>query len=421
MSAFAYRGGTLYADQLAVGDIAARVGTPFYLYSADAFARRYRDFSAAFAGCDHLVCYSVKANSNQAVLRLLAGLGAGMDVVSGGELRRALSAGVAPQKIVFAGVGKTEHEHALAIAHGILCVNVESEAELAQLARVAQEKGARANAALRINPDIDAHTHEKITTGRAGDKFGIAIERAGALYAQAAAMPGLKMTGIAMHIGSQITDLGSFDAAFSRLADFHARLNAAGHAVTHLDIGGGLAVAYDGAGGPSVADYAAMARARLASTGCRLVLEPGRFIAAPAGILVTRVLYNKSGAGRHYVIVDAAMNDLVRPTLYQAVHRIDPVIQPRADAPHVTTDIAGPVCESGDFLARGHKMALPEPGDLLALRDAGAYGAVQASSYNSRLLVPEVMVRGENLAVIRPRPDYESMIAADIVPAWINT
>ena len=422
MHHFTIKNGVMHAEDVDLAELAAAVGTPFYCYSTATLARHYEVFDAAFAGLPHLICYSVKANSNQAVLKTLAGLGAGMDVVSGGELRRALAAGVQPAKITFSGVGKTPAEMAFALGHDIFCFNVESEPELALLSELARSQNWIARIALRVNPDVDAKTHAKIATGKAENKFGIPIDGARDVYAQAAGLPGIKVTGVDIHIGSQITDLAPFDAAFGLIADFVSLLRTDGHAIDHIDLGGGLGIPYALWEDPESYHperYAEVVKARLAPLNCQLIFEPGRLIAGNAGILVTRVLFVKRGEAKTFVIVDAAMNDLVRPTLYDAHHEIVAVRPVRA-APEMIADVVGPVCETGDYLALSRKMAEPLPGDLLAIMSAGAYGAVQAGTYNSRLLVPEVLVNGSQYALVRPRGTYEELIGLDKIPAWLS-
>ncbi|MGQ7791697.1 diaminopimelate decarboxylase [Faunimonas sp. B44] len=419
MHHFAHRNGVLHAEDVPVDALADAVGTPFYCYSTATLTRHYRVFSDAFAGIPHLVCYAMKANSNQAVVATLARLGAGADVVSEGEMRRALAAGIPPERIVFSGVGKTERELAFGLDVGIRCFNVESEPELLHLSRMASERGLRAPVSLRINPDVDALTHEKISTGRKENKFGIPFERARAVYAEAAALPGIRVTGIDMHIGSQITALAPFDNAFAVLAELVIALRADGHAIEHVDLGGGLGIPYrdDQAAPPLPTAYAEIVRKHMNAIGCTVLFEPGRLIAGNAGILVTRVIYVKEGQDRTFVIVDAAMNDLIRPTLYDAYHRIGPVSA--SDAPTIVCDVVGPVCETGDFLAKGIALPRPQEGDLLAVYSAGAYGAVQSGTYNSRLLVPETLVNGDAFAVVRPRPSYEELIGLDRLPPWL--
>jgi diaminopimelate decarboxylase len=421
MHHFALKNGVMHAEGVEVSQLAATVGTPFYCYSTATLTRHYEVFKAAFEGLSTLVCYAVKANSNQAVLAILARLGAGMDVVSEGELRRARLAGVAPDKITFSGIGKSEAEMAYGIDEDILCFNVESEPELLALSALAAARGKRAKVALRVNPDVDALTHAKIATGTSETKFGIPLSQARAVYRLAAGLPGIAVTGLDMHIGSQITELAPFDNAFARAADFVGELAADGHRIEHIDLGGGLGIPYreaDRAEAFHPGLYAKIVRRHFAPLGRRLIFEPGRLIAGNAGILVTRVLYVKRAARKTFVIVDAAMNDLVRPTLYDAYHEILPV-RPRP-AQTIVADIVGPVCETGDFLALGRSLPEPQQGDLLAIMSAGAYGAVQAGTYNSRLLVPEVLVKGEDFAVIRPRGTYDQLLGLDKIPPWLG-
>ncbi|TNB46472.1 diaminopimelate decarboxylase [Martelella lutilitoris] len=420
MNHFEYRDGVLFAEGVSIPAIAEAVGTPFYCYSTATFTRHYKVFAEAFAGSDALVCYAVKANSNQAILKMLAGLGAGMDVVSEGELRRALAAGVAPEKIVFSGVGKTVREIDFALETGIYCFNVESEPELEVLSARASAKGLEAPVSFRINPDVDAKTHAKISTGKKENKFGIAFSRAAAVYARAAELPGIRVTGIDMHIGSQITELSPFRDAFRLMRTLVSELRAQGHAIDHVDVGGGLGIPYqfDNNPPPEPTAYAAVIREELAGLDCRIVAEPGRMIAGNAGIFVTEVIYVKDAEAKSFVIVDGAMNDLIRPTLYEAYHAIRPVVL-NSKAKRMTADVVGPVCETGDYLALSREMGRPEPGDLLAVSTAGAYGAVQAGTYNTRLLVPEVLVDGDRYHVIRPRGSYEDLIGRDSVPDWM--
>jgi len=416
---FAHRDGVLHAEGVSVPVIAAAIGTPFYCYSTATLTRHYRVFDEAFAGLDHMIAYALKANSNQAVVATLARLGAGADVVSEGELRRALAAGVTPDKIFFSGVGKTARELVFALQTGIRCFNVESEQELERLSALAAERGVEAPVSLRVNPDVDARTHEKISTGRKENKFGIPYGRARDVYRLAAALPAIRVAGVDLHIGSQITELAPFDNAFALLADLVLELRADGHAIGHVDLGGGLGIPYrdDEAAPPLPSAYADIVKKHMNKIGCEVVFEPGRLIVGNAGILVTEVVYVKEGSDRTFIIVDAAMNDLIRPTLYDAWHRIGPVRE--SAAPDIVADIVGPVCETGDFLARGRKLPRPEPGDLLAVYSAGAYGAVQSGTYNSRLLVPEVLVDGARFAVVRPRPTYEELIGLDRLPGWL--
>jgi diaminopimelate decarboxylase len=422
MHHFALKNGVMHAEGVNLETLAAEVGTPFYCYSSATLTRHYDVFKAAFGGLETLICYAVKANSNQAVLASLARLGAGMDVVSEGELRRARAAGVPAERITFSGVGKTSGEMAYALDEGILCFNVESEPELRALSALAASRGQRARIALRVNPDVDAKTHAKIATGKSENKFGIPISKARDVYQAAAALPGIEVTGLDMHIGSQITTLEPFDSAFALVADFLLALRADGHAIDHVDLGGGLGIPYRDGDDPESYHpqrYAEVVRRRLGNLGCRLIFEPGRLIVGNAGILVTRVLYVKTGEAKRFVIVDAAMNDLVRPTLYEAYHEIVPVRSPEPARGLIVADVVGPVCETGDYLALSRKLAEPREGDLLAVMSAGAYGAVQAGTYNSRLLVPEVLVKGSDYAVIRPRGSYADLLGLDKIPAWL--
>jgi diaminopimelate decarboxylase len=420
MHHFAYRAGVLHAEAVDLVDLAGKVGTPFYCYSTATIERHYQVFTQAFADVSALVCYAMKANSNQAVVKTLARLGAGADVVSEGELMRARAAGIPPHKIMFSGVGKTARELALAVDEGILCVNVESEPELELLSSIAQQKGRTAHVSLRVNPDVDARTHAKIATGRAENKFGIPISRAREVYARAAKLPGLRPSGVDMHIGSQITDLAPFDDAFGLLAEFVRTLRHDGHTISHVDLGGGLGIPYreDNEPPPHPDAYAAIVKRATRDLGCTLIFEPGRLIVGNAGILVTRVLYLKRGEAKSFVIVDAAMNDLIRPTLYEAHHEIRPVREAGPSAARMVADVVGPVCESGDFLALERDLPEPRPGDLLAIMSAGAYGAVQAGTYNTRPLVPEVLVREGEWAVVRPRLEAQDLIGLDRLPPW---
>jgi diaminopimelate decarboxylase len=425
MHHFAYRDGVLNAEAVNLITLADAVGTPFYCYSSATIERHYKVFAGAFAGVDALICYALKANSNQAVIATLARLGAGADVVSEGELLRARSAGVAPDKIMFSGVGKTARELALAVEENILCVNVESEAELELLAAIAAGQGRAVDISIRVNPDVDAKTHAKIATGRAENKFGIPISRARAVYARAAKLPGVRVIGVDMHIGSQIIELDPFADAFALLADFVGVLRADGHTISHIDLGGGLGVPYreDNEPPPDPDAYAAIVKRATKGLGCKLIFEPGRLIVGNAGILVTRVLYVKRGEAnteaKTFVIVDAGMNDLIRPTLYDAHHDIRAVRESTPGARRITADIVGPVCESGDFLALDRSIVEPKPGDLLAVMTAGAYGATQSGTYNSRPLIPEVLVRKDEYAVVRPRLGAEQLIALDRLPPWL--
>jgi len=423
MNHFDYRDGILHAENVSVPAIAEQVGTPFYCYSTATLERHYRVFSEAFSDIPSLVCYAMKANSNQAVLATLARLGSGADVVSEGELRRARAVGIPADKILFSGVGKTVREIDYALSEDILCFNVESEPELEVLAARAQAIGKTARVSFRINPDVDAKTHAKISTGKSADKFGIPWKEAGRIYARAAALDGIQVSGIDMHIGSQITDLEPFDTAFARLSELVSGLRAEGHEIDHVDLGGGLGIPYheDNQPPPDPVAYANIVKRHVKDLDAKIMFEPGRLIAGNAGILVTEVIYVKEGDDKVFVIIDGAMNDLIRPTLYEAHHEVRPVAATgAANAPRVLADIVGPVCESGDYLAQGREIPLPKAGDLLAFGSAGAYGAVQAGTYNSRLLVPEVLVNGDDFHVIRPRTSYDELIGLDSMPDWLD-
>ncbi len=421
MHHFAYRDGVLHAEAVNLDTLAAAVGTPFYCYSTATLVRHYQVFAAAFADVSALVCYAMKANSNQAVVRTLAKLGAGADVVSGGELKRARAAGISADKIMFSGIGKSTTELAFAVDEGILCVNVESEPELELLSSIAVSKGRTANISVRVNPDIDAKTHHKIATGKAENKFGIPLSRARDVYTHAAKLKGLKVAGVDMHIGSQITELNPFGNAFALLAEFVRVLRADGHMISHVDLGGGLGIPYRDSDEPppDPKAYAEVVKRATRGLDCRLIFEPGRLLVGNAGILLTRVLFVKHGEAKNFVVVDAAMNDLIRPTLYDAHHEIWPVAEQAASAPRMRADVVGPVCESGDFLAINRDMVEPASGALLAVMSAGAYGAVQAGTYNTRALVPEVLVNGAEWALVRPRLEVDQLIALDRMPDWL--
>ena len=421
MHHFAYRNGVLHAENVDLSVLADAVGTPFYCYSTATLERHYRVFAQAFADVDALICYAMKANSNQAVIATLARLGAGADVVSEGELLRARAVGIPPQKIMFSGVGKTARELALAVEEGILCVNVESEPELELLAATAAQKGRVADISIRVNPDIDPRTHAKIATGKAENKFGIPISRAREVYARAAELKGVRVTGVDMHIGSQIMALEPFSDAFALLAEFVRELRADGHVIRHLDLGGGLGIPYreDNEPPPDPSAYASVVKRATRDLDCQLIFEPGRLIVGNAGILVARVLYVKRGEAKTFVIVDAGMNDLVRPTLYDAHHDLRPVREAAVGAPRFIADVVGPVCESGDFIALDRSLPQPKAGDLIAIMSAGAYGAVEASTYNTRALVPEVLVRKDEWALVRPRIGVGELIALDRMPEWL--
>ncbi len=423
MHHFNYQNGRLHAENVDLVALAKEVGTPFYCYSTATLTRHYQVFQQSLSGLDSLICFAMKANSNQAVLKTFAHLGAGVDVVSEGELRRARRAGIPAQKITFSGVGKTDQEISLALEENIFCFNVESVPELHAISRIAAQMNKTASISIRVNPDVDAKTHHKISTGKSENKFGIPISEARSVYAAAAQLPGLIISGVDMHIGSQITDLSPFEAAFELLADFVRQLRSDGHHIDHLDLGGGLGIPYTDDHDPQTYHpdrYAAIVKKHVGSLGCKLVFEPGRMLVGNAGILVCEVIYIKQGDAKTFVIVDAAMNDLVRPTLYDAYHEIRPVLEAGPESKQTVVDVVGPVCESGDFLAQGRLLPSVSRGDLLAIYSAGAYGAVQAGTYNSRLLIPEVLVHGTDWAIVRPRPTYEDLIDLDRIPAWLE-
>lgn len=421
MDHFLYRDGVLHAEDVPVAEIAAAVGTPFYVYSTATLERHFKLFDEALDGLDHLVCFAMKSLSNQAVLKVLADAGAGMDVVSGGEYCRARAAGVPGEKIVFSGVGKTAEEMCVALKGGIRQFNVESEPEMEVMSRVATEVGVEAPITVRVNPDVDAKTHAKIATGKSENKFGIPISRAREVYAMAAALPGLKVIGIDVHIGSQLTELEPFELAYKKVAELTEQLRADGHEITRLDLGGGLGIPYarSNEAPPLPMDYGALIKRTVGHLGCEIEIEPGRLISGNAGLMVSKVIYIKEGEDRKFLIIDGAMNDLIRPAMYEAHHDIVPVVEPAAGVEPATYDIVGPVCESGDTFAKGRMMAVVGADDLIAFRSAGAYGAVMASEYNSRPLIPEVLVKGDQFAVIRPRPTFDEMIARDTLPSWL--
>lgn len=421
MDHFLYRDGALHAEDVPVAEIAAKVGTPFYCYSTATLLRHFRLFDEALNGIDHLVCYAMKAASNQAILKTLAQAGAGMDVVSGGEYARAIAAGVPGDKIVFSGVGKTAEEIRAALTGGIRQFNVESEPEMEVINAVALELGKVAPITVRVNPDVDAKTHAKIATGKSENKFGIPIARAREVYARAAALPGLKVVGIDVHIGSQLTDLEPFRQAYRKVADLTKSLRKDGHEIIRLDLGGGLGIPYtrSNEAPPLPVEYGAMIKEELGHLGCEIEIEPGRLIAGNAGIMVSKVIYVKSGEGRDFLILDGAMNDLLRPAMYEAHHDIVPVMEPEAGVEQQPYDIVGPVCETGDTFAKERMMTPLAPDDLVAFRSAGAYGAVMASEYNTRPLIPEVLVHGDQFAVIRERPTFDEMMNRDTIPEWL--
>jgi diaminopimelate decarboxylase len=417
---FAYRDNELHAEGVPLSRIAAEVGTPAYVYSHQALEDRYRSLSDAFAGTDHLIAYAVKANASLAVLRVFARLGAGADVVSGGELQLALKAGIPAGKIIFAGVGKTREEMALGLKHGIAQFNVESEAELEALSEVAKAQGKEAPIAIRINPDVDARTHRKITTGKAENKFGIAYQRAGEVYALAARLPGIRVIGVHVHIGSQLIDLEPYESTFERVAELVTSLRRAGHDIRRVDLGGGIGIRYNGETPPDPRDYAALVRKHILPLGCEIALEPGRYLVGNAGLLLSRVTFVKRTATKSFLILDAGMNDLIRPAMYDAYHRIVPVKAPQSGTKLEPVDIVGPVCESADLFAEARPMPPMSHGDLLAILSAGAYSSVMASTYNARPLAPEVMVRGSEFAITRRRPSIDEMTALETMPAWLS-
>ena len=421
MDHFLYRDGILHAEDVAIPEVAATVGTPFYLYSTATLTRHYRLFTEALSPMPHLVCFAIKSLSNIAVLKVLGDLGAGMDVVSGGEYLRARAAGVPGDRIVFSGVGKTRDEMRLALEGGVRQFNVESEPEMRALSGVAVSMGCTAPITIRVNPDVDARTHEKIATGKKDNKFGVPIARARAVYAEAATLPGLQVVGIDVHIGSQLTELAPFEEAYAKVAELTGILRADGHQITRLDLGGGLGIPYTHSNDapPLPTDYGAMIKRTVGHLGCEIEIEPGRLIAGNAGVLVSRVIYVKSGEGRDFLILDAAMNDLVRPSMYGAHHDILPVVEPGPGTESQPYDVVGPVCETGDTFAKARGMAPMAEGDLVVFRSAGAYGAVMASEYNTRPLVPEVLVRGDHFAVIRARPTFDEILRRDTLPEWL--
>ena len=421
MDHFLYQDGQLYAEDVPVADIAAAVGTPFYCYSTATLLRHFRLFDEALSGMDHLVCYAMKAASNQAILRTLAAEGAGMDVVSGGEYARAKAAGVPGDRIVFSGVGKTRDEIQAVLAGGIRQFNVESEPEMVVLSELAVAMGTVAPITIRVNPDVDAKTHAKIATGKSENKFGIPISRAEEVYALAAGLPGIKVIGIDVHIGSQLTDLVPFELAYQKIAELTRTLRAQGHEITRLDLGGGLGIPYTRSNVPPPlpSDYGAMVKRVLGDLDCEIEIEPGRLIVGNAGILVSEVIYVKAGEDRAFLIVDAAMNDLIRPAMYEAHHDIVPLVEAAPGGQTTAYDVVGPICETGDTFAKNREFTPLAAGDLIAFRSSGAYGAVMASEYNTRPLVPEIMVNGDQFSVIRARPTFDEIINRDIIPPWM--
>ena len=421
MDHFLYQDGQLYAEDVPVADIAAAVGTPFYCYSTATLQRHFRMFDEALSGMDHLVCYAMKAASNQAILRTLAAEGAGMDVVSGGEYARAKAAGVPGDRIVFSGVGKTRDEIQAVLAGGIRQFNVESEPEMVVLSELAVAMGTVAPITIRVNPDVDAKTHAKIATGKSENKFGIPISRAEEVYALAAGLPGIKVIGIDVHIGSQLKDLAPFELAYQKIVELTRTLRAQGHEITRLDLGGGLGIPYmrSNVPPPLPSDFGAMVKRVLGDLDCEIEIEPGRLIVGNAGILVSEVIYVKAGEDRAFLIVDAAMNDLIRPAMYEAHHDIVPLVEAAPGGQTTAYDVVGPICETGDTFAKNRELTPLAAGDLIAFRSSGAYGAVMASEYNTRPLVPEIMVKGDQFSVIRARPTFDEIINRDIIPPWM--
>lgn len=425
MDHFAYRDGELYAEDVPIREIAEKIGTPFYCYSRATMTRHFQVFSQALSGLDTLVCYAVKANGNLAVIKALAECGAGADVVSAGELERALAAGVTADRIVFSGVGKTEAEIAQALDAGIMQINVESEPELEVVNALATARGMQAAVSVRVNPDVDAKTHAKITTGRRENKFGIEIERASDVFARARQnLPGIKLVGVATHIGSQLGELAPYRTAYTRMAELVRTLRDEGHEIERVDLGGGVGIPYFDESSdfvpPSLADYGDIVRETVGDLGCRLLFEPGRVIMGNAGILVSRTVYVKEGEQRKFLILDAAMNDLIRPTLYSAHHAIEPVKEPAPGSGPVTYDVVGPICETGDTFAKERDLPPIDAGDLVAFRSAGAYGATMSSTYNARPLIAEVMVDGDRFAEVRRRVPTTEFMAFETMPEWLD-
>lgn len=420
MDHFGFKQGEIHAEKLAVSEIAEQVGTPFYCYSSETLIHHYNVFCQAFTDHDFLLCYAVKANTNQAIIKTLADQGAGADVVSEGEMRRALKAGIPAEKIVYSGVAKTEREMAFALEQGIFQFNVESVPELRQLNRIADSMGKTAAIAFRINPDVDAKTHAKISTGKSENKFGVPWTRAREIYAEAAKLPGIRVQGVDLHIGSQLTDLAPFEEAFQRIVKLVEDLRADGHDISVIDLGGGLGIPYDRATSkpPLPVEYGEMVKNIIGHLDCKIIIEPGRLLVGNAGILVSKVIYVKQGENRKFLIIDAAMNDLVRPSMYDAYHEIVAVRQ--SDTPVSPYDVVGPVCESGDTFARDRQLPELKSGDLVVIRSAGAYGAVMSSTYNTRRLIPEVLVKDGEYAIVRARPSYDDIIGLDAIPQWLE-
>lgn len=418
---FPYVNNKMFAEKVALNDIAKAVGTPFYCYSNTAIRQNYQDYQQAFASSfpDNapLICYAVKANGNQAVLSTLAKLGSGADVVSEGEIRRARAAGIPASKIVYSGVAKVDSEIEFALKEGIFQFNVESEPELELISQIASRLDKIAAIAFRINPDVCANTHAKISTGKSENKFGVPISKARLAYKQAAALPNIKVQGVDVHIGSQLTQLAPFEEAYKRIAQLVIDLRDDGHDISVVDIGGGLGITYNDENIPSKQEYAAVAKAQLGHLACKIVVEPGRSLLGNAGILVSSVVFVKTGEERQFLILDAGMNDLIRPSMYDAHHDILAVDQSNSTLKNY--DVVGPVCETGDTFSKNRSVCESKAGDLIAIMSCGAYGAVMASTYNTRMLAPEVMVKGNEFSIVRARPSYKQVINADIVPSWV--
>lgn len=417
MHDFQYREEQLYCEEFPVQDIARAVGTPFYLYSLNTLENHFRAFDGAFSKIDHIVCFSAKANSNLAILRIFVRLGGGVDVVSGGELFRAMRAGAKPDRIVYSGVGKRPEEIEYALEFPILMFNVESSQELVAIDRIAGKMGTKAPVALRVNPDVDPRTHPYVSTGLKKNKFGINIQKSFDEYILASTLPNVNVIGVSCHIGSQLTEVGPFVEAVQRIKDLVAKLRTAGINIKYMDLGGGLGITYNQEEPPHPRDYAQSLLNELAGIDCTLILEPGRVIVGNAGILVTRVLYTKEGGEKNFIIVDAAMNDLIRPSLYGSYQRIQPVR--RSERWEIIADVVGPICESGDFLAKDRQLMKVEGGELLAVMSAGAYGFTMSSNYNSRPRVPEVLVDKDRFFIIRQREEYDDLIKGEFIPDFL--
>jgi diaminopimelate decarboxylase len=414
---FPHKNNEMYVENIAIRDIAKAIQTPFYCYSSQAITKSFQDYQQAFSGQDSLICFAVKANSNQAVLTTLAQLGSGADVVSMGEISRAIAAGIPANKIVYSGVAKTHEEISYALELGILQFNVESEPELELISKVATALNKTAAVAFRVNPDVCANTHEKISTGKAENKFGVPISKAREAYLQAANLPGIKVQGVDVHIGSQLTSLAPFEETYKRIAQLVETLRGDGHDISVIDVGGGLGITYDNEVIPTKRTYADMVKAQLSHLNCKIILEPGRSLIGNAGILVSRVVFVKTGEERQFLMLDAGMNDLIRPSMYEAYHQILAVNNSSNELS--TYDVVGPVCETGDTFAKARAVHTSGEGDLIAIMSCGAYGAVMSSSYNTRMLAPEVLVKGDRFAVVRKRPSYQDIIKQDITPNWL--